>query len=99
MKKLSNDENIANLHKRKILWYVIIVMYVLAIVIAFVSLFINEWFMIVSSLVFFVLAVHFKNKRESIVINKIYDYVDDGEGIKAIAKEREKIKKRNKKAQ
>jgi hypothetical protein len=99
MKKLSNDENIANLKKRKIFWYIIIVMYVLAIVIAFASLFIKNWFVILSSLIFFLLAVQLKKMRDGIVINKIDDYVDEREDIKAIAKEREKIRKRNKKGQ
>jgi len=96
MKKLSNDQNIENLKKRKILWFIILIMYFISILIAFISLFVNEWYIIMGSLVFFLTAIYFKNKRENIPINKIDDYVDDRDDIKDIEKEKLKIRKRNK---
>ena len=94
MKKISNDQNLENLRKRKILRYVMIVVYVMAIVAAFIDLFVQNWFLLGGALVLFLIATLINKKRDGIVINK-RDDINDNEESKIINKERENIRQRN----
>lgn len=96
MKKISNDQNLENLRKRKLLRYAMIALYIMAIVVAFIDLFVGNWFLLGGALVLFLMATQVNNKRNSIEINKRDDMADNDES-KLIDKEREKIKKRNQK--
>lgn len=66
MVKLSNDENIRNLKKRKILRYIIIALGFTTIILAILSLTIKLWFGF--SLISFIITSILTKKRESIPI-------------------------------
>ena len=87
MEKLTNDQNIKNLKKRKVLRYVIIVFGFLTIVLAILSLIIKLNF--IFSLISFVIMTILTKKRESIPIKISKDL----ESIK-IKKALEKHKKK-----
>ena len=76
MKKLSNDENIKNLKKRKYLRNVSICFSFLTIVFAFINLFdISKWWALLVALLCALAAKYTLNFREKIPINRAEDYV------------------------
>ena len=69
--KLSNDENIRNLKKRKILRYVLIVLALLTIVLSLLSIF--NYISFIFPLITFILYSIIMRIRENIKINKVDD--------------------------
>ena len=87
VKKLSNDENIANLKKRKVLKYLLIVFSLLTMILAALSLMIGLSF--IYALVTYIVVVILSNKRKNTIINKTND-------IYEVEEEIEKVNKRKK---
>lgn len=70
-KKLSNDENIRNLKKRYILRIVIIIILLATLVLSVCSIFYN--FLIIPTIILFIIAKVITKVRENTPINKISD--------------------------
>ena len=83
-KKISNDENIRNLKKRKILRAFIIIFCILTIILAFLNLFydVSIFFAIGT----FVIVIILNKTRDNIFINKRDDLEEIREEIKKIKK-------------
>ncbi len=86
--RISNDENIENLRKRKIYRMIIIIFSILTILLALGSIFISQDLIYPALLVYLVVA-YFSNKRKKTIINK-------REEIYQVEKEIENVKKRKK---
>ena len=85
--RLSNDQNIANLKKRKILRILIIIFSLITMVLSILSIIIGISF--VFPLITFVIVTYLLNKREKTPINK-------SNNIYEVEKEIENVKKRKK---
>ena len=86
--RISNDENIENLRKRKIYRIVIIIFSILTILLALGSIFINQD-IIYPALLAYLIVAYFSNKRKKTIINKKEDLYE-------VEKEIENVKKRKK---
>ena len=86
--KISNDENIENLRKRKVYKTVIIIFSILTILLALGSMFINQDIIYPAILSYLVVA-YFSNKRKKTIINKREDLYE-------VEKEIENVKKHKK---
>ncbi|MBQ7136852.1 MAG: hypothetical protein IJO43_02605 [Bacilli bacterium] len=89
MNKLTNDQNIKNLKKRKILRYLIIALGIITIVLSILSLIIKWSF--IFPLITFLLMTILTKKRESIPI-KLSKSIETKRIEKAIKKQKEKKK-------
>jgi len=69
-KELTNDENVKNLKKRKIIRYIIIPLYFLTIVVALADLFLQQTILLLIAIVLFLITVSLDKYRESIQIIK-----------------------------
>ncbi|MBR4671839.1 MAG: hypothetical protein IKO78_01390 [Bacilli bacterium] len=81
-KRLTNDENIENLKKRKILRYLMIFFDALTLVLAILSLTIG--LSLIFPLISYVIAIIFANIRKKTIINKSNEIFEVEEEIKKV---------------
>ena len=74
--KISNDENIKNLKKRKIIKYILIVFYFATIILALADLFYQRTILLLATILLFLITMSLNKYRESIPIIK-HDELED----------------------
>jgi len=80
-KELTNDENLRNLKRRKIIRYIILPLYFATIVVALADLFAQQTILLLIAILLFLLTVSLDKYRESIPIIKSDELEDDKEEI------------------
>ena len=80
-REISNDENIANLKKRKYLRYLIIFFALITIVLAFLDLIMQNTFLLMFAIIFFIITTFLNKYRESLEIIKKDDLKEVREAI------------------
>ena len=95
-KELTNDENLRNLKRRKIIRYIILPLYFATIVVALADLFAQQTILLLIAILLFLLTVSLDKYRESIPIIKSDELEDDKEeSIKEEKKEEVKKETKN----
>ena len=103
--EISNDENIANLKKRKYLRYAIIIFALITIILAFLDLIMQNTLLLLLAIIFFIITTFLNKYRESLKIIKKDELKEVREAIEENkkkfkrgeleTKEEEKPKKKN----
>ena len=84
MEKISNDENIKNLKKRKVLRYIIMILAFATIIFGIVDLFVQKTIFLIITIGLFLLTTLLQNYREKLRIVKHEELDDVREEIKTI---------------